>query len=69
MRTVTIRIAAAIDHTGDWCAYGSKGETDEDTMATAAQTLSPGENRYFLTATLTVPEVQEVNATVHQQRD
>lgn len=69
MRTVTIRIAAAIDHTGDWCAYGSNGATDEDVMITATETLIPGENRYILTATLTVPEVAEVNATVHQQRD
>lgn len=64
-------IAAAIDHNGDWCAYGALGVTESDAMKTATETLRPGEHRFLITVKLPLPEpptettkVTELNATV-----
>lgn len=63
-KTVKIRIAVAVDPSGDWNAYGGGSMKDKDAMEFATEVLSNGEARYFLTAELPVPEVAEVVACV-----
>jgi anti-sigma factor RsiW len=63
-KTVKIRIAVAVDPTGDWNAYGGGSMKDKDAMEFATEVLADGETRFWLTAELPVPEVAEVVASV-----
>lgn len=66
MGKVKVRIAVAVDPTGDWNAYGYKHiRSDADMMAIACEVLSTGEARYFLEAELDIPEQKTIVATVH----
>jgi hypothetical protein len=69
-RTVKVRIAVAVDPTGDWnsCGYKTSDKGDEDgVMQICVDTLGSGEARYWLTAELEVPEAKEVVATVEKE--
>ena len=56
MSKVKVRIAVAVDHTGDWNAYGTKNGKDKEMMGIAVETVEDGEARYFLEAELDIPE-------------
>lgn len=77
MSTVKVRIAVAVDHTGDWCASGWKAKSradqyDKDAMGIATEMMEEGEEgeaRYWVTAELAVPSTNEVPATVEVASD
>jgi len=55
MAKVKVRVAVAVDHTGDWNAYGTKNGKDKEMMGIAVETVEDGEARYFLEAELDLP--------------
>lgn len=61
-KTVTVRIAVAVDPTGDWASAGYRDGTD--LMGDACECIQDGEARYWLTAELTVPDSAEIVASV-----
>jgi hypothetical protein len=63
-KTVKVRIAVAIDPTGTWSSSGYSGFEGDKAMDYAAECLGPGENRFWLTAELPVPEIPEIAAVV-----
>lgn len=63
-KTVTVRIAVAVDPSGAWNAYGGGSLKDKDAMEFAVEVLGDGEARFWLTAELPVPEIAEVPACV-----
>ena len=63
-KTVTVRIAVAVDPSGDWNAYGGGGMKDKDAMEFATEVFADGETRFWLTAELPVPVAVDVAATV-----
>lgn len=64
MRKVRVKIAVAVDPSGDWEARGWKDGTDEEKMANATEQVAEGEARYFLEADLFVPEVVTIQPSV-----
>lgn len=66
-RTVKVRIAVAVDPSGDWNACGCKGMEDGEMMALACDTVGGGEARYFLTAELPIPSPSEIPARVESE--
>jgi hypothetical protein len=64
MKTVKIRVAVAVDQSGDWNAHGGARVREQNAMSTAAETLGSGEARYWLTAELPVPGTTEIAADV-----
>lgn len=62
--TVDVRIAVAVDETGQWNSCGFAGATDEEMMGLVVEPLEPGELRRFITATLPLPAVQEIKGRV-----
>lgn len=58
MGTVKVRIAVAVDYTGNWNAVGYpvKSDTNNDLMSWAIEPLETGESRYWITTELEVPE-------------
>ena len=62
-RTVSVRIAVAVDAEGQWYAHSRSGETDEQKMK-MAKSLLKSPNCYWLTATLPVPQPVEVQVEV-----
>ena len=65
---VKVRIAVAVDHTGQWnsCGWRSQYADDEEMMGLACEPLETGEARYWLTAELDVPAQSEIAATVEK---
>jgi hypothetical protein len=73
-RTVSVRIAVAIDPDGNWNASGwgklgnDPSKNDKEAMGIAVEILAEGESRFFFTAELPVPDVNrdtpEIPATV-----
>lgn len=69
-RSVKVRVAVAVDHTGDWnsCGWGNlaqePGHNDNEAMGMAIDPLEAGENRFFLVAELPLPVAVDVDATV-----
>lgn len=66
MAKINVRIAVAVDPDGKWNAVGFNGSDDADKMMLATEVVSAGEARYWLTATLDVPEAREIEANVEK---
>lgn len=68
MKTVKVRVAVAVDPAGNWSAYGygQPGIAHDAHMDIARDGLRHSANaaHFWITATLLVPEVQEVAASV-----
>lgn len=64
MPKVKVRIAVAVDPSGDWNCAGWSSGSDDDKMGIACETVAHGERRYWLEAELDVPEAVVVDATV-----
>jgi hypothetical protein len=56
----------AVGPDGHWNCAGWHGESPDELMAHACEVVSAGEARYWLTATLPVPEAQTVRAEVEK---
>jgi len=63
-KTVKVRIAVAVDKTGDWNAFGSKGSAAHDAMSIAVEMVEDGEVRYWVTAELPIPDAADVKGEV-----
>lgn len=67
-----IRIAVAIDHTGQWNAAGWGGPnssaTEDDLMGFAIDPLGDGERRYWVEADIDPPAVTTVAGTAKEQQ-
>ncbi|MBO1080863.1 hypothetical protein [Roseomonas haemaphysalidis] len=63
-QTVKVRIAVAVDKTGDWNAFGSKGSKAHDAMSIAVEMVEDGEARYWITAELPIPSAADVAGEV-----
>ena len=68
-KTVTVRIAVAIDPHGEWNAVGTNAIDDDDAMNLAIDGVKAGEARYWVTAALPIPEPQEIAGTVETAGD
>lgn len=65
MATVKVRIAVAVDDTGNWNACGWKNApNDAEKMDLCVESLNDGEARYWLEAELALPEVLALQASV-----
>lgn len=64
MGKVKVRVAVAVDPTGNWNASGCKALPNEETMQLAVEPLWDGEARYWLEAELDIPEVKTLTANV-----
>jgi hypothetical protein len=59
IKTVKVKIAVSVDHTGDWSSAGWKGANEKEMHNMHSYTidgLHPGERRYWLEAELELPE-------------
>lgn len=63
-KTVEVRIAVAVDKDGGWCSSGADGHKDDDLMNAALGGMGRHEARYWVTATLPIPQPQEVEGQV-----
>lgn len=68
MKTVKVRIAVAVDPSGDWNSDGWMRGKDKDMREQAVDPLQDGAAVYWLTAELPVPEAQEIAATVEEAK-
>lgn len=73
-RTVTVRIAVAVDPSGRWNASGwsnaTTGQPEEGAaMDLAIEGVDEGEARYWVEATLPLPSSQVVRGTVVETED
>jgi hypothetical protein len=68
MPDVQVRIAVAVDSKGNWHAAGWP-EADTSAMDIVVDNVDDGEARYWLTATLPVPEAQTVRAEVAEAKE
>jgi len=65
IKKVKVRIAVGVDCDGSWCACGwgtsnlSKQENDRIMMDAAVENIKEGENRYWVTVELEIPEPDE----------
>ena len=60
-KTVKVRIAVAVDHTGAWSSRGWSHHTDPEKLKRyAADDLKLNPAFYFVTAELPIPEVQPI---------
>ena len=69
MATVVVKIAVAVDPTGQWNAVGwpasdNLNDCNPQAMDIAASAHAEGEARYWVTAVLQVPEVEIVEGKV-----
>ncbi len=62
-KTVTARIALAVGPDGGWFASGLADDGD-GAMDCVVESVSAGEARYWVTATLPIPEAREIAGTV-----
>lgn len=58
---IKVRIALAVDKTGDWNASGWKAGSDEDKMDSAVGGVKLGENRYWIETEVELPEAKVVS--------
>ena len=65
MKKVKVRVAVAVDPSGDWNATGWKKGTDVQMLAIASE-IFDNEACYWLEADLDVPEAKTVEASVTQ---
>jgi hypothetical protein len=66
-KTVKVRIPVAVDAQGRWYAYGTNNgplNHDELLEVTDFDVVGPNEALFWVTAELTVPEVEEVTGEV-----
>ena len=64
MKTVKVRAAVAVDATGHWSISGWKGAEEKVMMDCVIEMVEPGENLFWITAELPVPEVPEITPDV-----
>lgn len=60
---VRVKIAVAVDSTGEWNSSGWKADRpgyDEDAMGLAAEIVKDGAARYWIEAELPIPAVQTI---------
>ena len=55
-KTVKVKIAVSVDHTGNWSSCGWDGASEEEMHGYTIEALEPGERRYWLEAELEPPE-------------
>ncbi len=67
-KTVNVRIAVAVDKNGEWRANGWNGD-DGSAMGRATDWLEIGVRCYWVTATLPIPEAQEIAGKVEDAAD
>jgi anti-sigma factor RsiW len=67
-RTVKVRIAVAVDPSGNWNATGDANTSPANSMSNAVDfgDIAHGEARYWITAELPVPVVAEVPGCVEE---
>jgi len=63
-KTVKVRIAVAVDPSGEWSATGWHEASDELMMECARDSVADGEALYWLEAELAIPEPETVQASV-----
>ncbi|TPG41930.1 hypothetical protein EAH89_28195 [Roseomonas nepalensis] len=63
-KTITVRIAVAVDAEGKWFASGWHDARGNDAMTAASEQVALGEARYWVTAELPLPMVTEVPGTI-----
>jgi len=64
---IKVRIAVAVDPSGDWSCAGIYGDmTLDDAFSCCIDTVDPGERRYVLTADLDIPWAVEVEPRVEE---
>ncbi|MBS7812305.1 hypothetical protein [Roseococcus pinisoli] len=61
---VEVRVAIAVDPTGNWNSNGWKDAEGSAAMDNAIEGVSDGEARYWLTAVLPIPKAPEIKAEV-----
>jgi hypothetical protein len=62
-----IRIAVAVDETGEWNCSGWKGATDEEMLGIAADVIGGDQTKcYIITAEIDPPKVSEIQGTVEE---
>lgn len=67
MKTVTVRVAVAICESGEYTAYGSSNRNEAEVMERVDDsTVTCPVGHVWLTATVIIPEVQEVAASVEK---
>ena len=67
-KTVKVRIAVAVDPSGNWESCGWRGSSDEEAMDVAVESVGTSEARYLVTAELPIPEAVEVAGKVEGGR-
>jgi hypothetical protein len=64
MKKTKVRIALAVDSQGVWNACGwsrdGKPASDDDMMTAAVETVSDGENQYWVEVEVEIPEAKTV---------
>lgn len=68
-RTIKIRIAVAVDPTGDWGSAGWSGADESKLHDYAAETMENGERRYWFEGEVEVPELPVVSVSVVPQEE
>lgn len=63
-KTVRVRIAVAVDPSGDWSACGWAGSEDDDKRGIASDTVGEHEAIYWLEADLPIPEQRRIEPTI-----
>lgn len=64
MKTVKVRIAVAVDSSGNWSASGWKGASDDYAVSDVIDTVGECVSLFWVTAELPVPEMPTVAGTV-----
>ena len=67
MKKVRVKIAVAVDHTGNWSAVGWKGLEDNEAFSYAIESLEPGEARNWIEAELSIPEIKTITEVTIKQ--
>lgn len=63
-KTVRVRVAVAVDDTGDWAASGAKGMDDADAIESAQDCLNLTAQLSWITTDLPIPVAREIVASV-----
>jgi hypothetical protein len=64
-----IKIMVGIDLDGNWCAGGWSEANEDDLKDMVADNIGYGENYFWVTAEVEIPEIKEVDADSVKQID